>query len=173
MLSAKTFWKARSGIYYDARKKATDFEIITGGKTIKAGAEHEQDKNKSESPGKSDVKRRDNSKFVPGNNDYFSDNKNNNSDNKNKDKDNKNNNRNDNKNKDNKTNDSDKNNNNKDKNYNDRSIKDIKNNDKRDESWVNDPNNCESAVDITTFFAAGTGVVQTTGLYDNTAATAR
>jgi len=132
--------KARSGIYYDGRKKAPDFEIITGGKTIKAGAEHEQDKNKSESPGKSDVKRRDNSKFVPGNNDYFSDNKNNNSDNKNKDKDNKNNNRNDNKNKDNKTNDSDKNNNNKDKNYNDRSIKDIKNNDKRDEKNYNDSN---------------------------------
>jgi hypothetical protein len=72
--------KARSGIYYDGRKKAPDFEIITGGKTIKAGAEHEQDKNKSESPGKSDVKRRDNSKFVPGNNDYFSDKNNNNKD---------------------------------------------------------------------------------------------
>ena len=43
---------------------------------------------------------------------------------------------------------------------------------KGNESWVNDPNNCESAVDITTFLAAGTGVVQTTGLYDNTAATA-
>ncbi len=39
-------------------------------------------------------------------------------------------------------------------------------------SWVNDPNICESAVDITPFFAAGTGVVQTTGIYDNTAATA-
>lgn len=38
--------------------------------------------------------------------------------------------------------------------------------------WVNNPDACESAVDISSFFSAGPGVVQTTGMYDNTAASA-
>ncbi len=38
--------------------------------------------------------------------------------------------------------------------------------------WVNNPDACESAVDISTFFTAGIGVIQTTGAYDNTTATA-
>ncbi len=42
-------------------------------------------------------------------------------------------------------------------------------------SWAyctNDPDDCASAVDISSFFNAGTGIIQTTGTYDNTAATA-
>ncbi|MCC6279142.1 MAG: hypothetical protein IT262_00975 [Saprospiraceae bacterium] len=38
--------------------------------------------------------------------------------------------------------------------------------------WVNNPDACASAADISIFFAAGTGVVQTTAAYDNTAASA-
>lgn len=37
---------------------------------------------------------------------------------------------------------------------------------------TNDPDDCASAVDISAFFNAGTGIIQTTGSYDNTAATA-
>ena len=39
-------------------------------------------------------------------------------------------------------------------------------------SCVSDPDDCSSAPDISTFFTAGTGIVQSTGMYDNTNASA-